>query len=210
MERPWFLAGNQADCDSLCDLLTLVQSNDMLVVEVGSYHGGSAVVIGQTIKGYGRLVCIEVNSVGCHYTHDVVKTRELDKTVVIRNAESVVASETFEDESITLVYLDANHVYPSIREDLRCWWPKVKQNGILCGHDCQFLVSTLLPNQRTLLRAWATCERCNKTALGDLPEYVKWWDYPNIHPGVILAVWEFFGDRASLVRPGSSIWYVRK
>lgn len=33
------------------------------------------------------------------------------------------------------VYIDANHAYQYVLDDLRMWWPKVKSGGVLAGHD---------------------------------------------------------------------------
>ncbi len=34
-----------------------------------------------------------------------------------------------------LIYLDGNHSFAGIREDIELWYPKVKPGGILAGHD---------------------------------------------------------------------------
>ena len=41
----------------------------------------------------------------------------------------------FNDQSLNFVYIDANHSYDSVLEDLNCWWPKLKRHGILFGDD---------------------------------------------------------------------------
>lgn len=45
------------------------------------------------------------------------------------------ASLSIEDNSLDFVYIDARHDYDSIKEDIRLWEPKVKQGGIIAGHD---------------------------------------------------------------------------
>ncbi len=40
-----------------------------------------------------------------------------------------------DDESLDLVYIDADHSYESTLEDIKMWKPKVRKGGILCGHD---------------------------------------------------------------------------
>ena len=57
-----------------------------------------------------------------------------DRAIMIR-ATSVIASEMFADESLDFVYIDANHAYEFVKEDIAKWWPKVKKGGWLCGHD---------------------------------------------------------------------------
>ena len=48
---------------------------------------------------------------------------------------SVEAAELFWDGYFDMVYLDANHGYEAVKEDIETWLPKVKQGGILGGHD---------------------------------------------------------------------------
>jgi len=48
---------------------------------------------------------------------------------------SVEASKDFEDESLDFVYIDGNHNFMSIAEDLYVWTPKVKKGGVISGHD---------------------------------------------------------------------------
>lgn len=53
---------------------------------------------------------------------------------VIRKT-SMEAVEDFEDESLDFVYIDANHEFRYIAEDLAEWTKKVKKGGIVSGHD---------------------------------------------------------------------------
>lgn len=48
---------------------------------------------------------------------------------------SVNAATRFADESLDWAFLDADHSYPSLNQDLPAWYPKVKPGGVLCGHD---------------------------------------------------------------------------
>lgn len=58
-----------------------------------------------------------------------------DPRVTILRKFSKDAVEQFQDESLDWVYIDANHGYDAIKEDLALWWPKVKKGGTLSGHD---------------------------------------------------------------------------
>ena len=57
-----------------------------------------------------------------------------NRAIMIR-ANSEKASEIFEDESLDFVYIDANHAYDYVVQDIQLWYPKVKPGGFLCGHD---------------------------------------------------------------------------
>lgn len=51
---------------------------------------------------------------------------------------SMDALEDFKDESLDFVYIDANHDFRYIAEDLSEWTKKVKKGGIVSGHDYFF------------------------------------------------------------------------
>lgn len=44
-------------------------------------------------------------------------------------------SRDFQDESLDIVYIDADHSYQGALKDLVTWFPKVKHGGIISGHD---------------------------------------------------------------------------
>jgi hypothetical protein len=48
---------------------------------------------------------------------------------------SVDASRHFEDGTFDWVFIDGNHSFEACLEDLRVWAPKVKDDGLICGHD---------------------------------------------------------------------------
>jgi len=57
-----------------------------------------------------------------------------DKIVLVTKP-SVFAATLFPDEFFDFVYIDANHDYEYVRQDIYSWWSKVKVGGILGGHD---------------------------------------------------------------------------
>jgi predicted O-methyltransferase YrrM len=50
---------------------------------------------------------------------------------------SLEAVNSFEDESVDFVFIDAAHDYESVKADIYAWWSKVKSGGILAGDDYQ-------------------------------------------------------------------------
>lgn len=53
---------------------------------------------------------------------------------LIKGPSSLVV-EQFKDESLDFVFIDGNHAYEYVVEDISRWSKKVRKGGIVCGHD---------------------------------------------------------------------------
>lgn len=120
-----------------------------IAVEVGSHQGVYAKEFLSKWKGE-KLFCIDPYIQG-YDPHDPAgapdRDRNPDKELLKRNLlpfkdryqlvelPSVEAAEFFEDLSLDFVYVDANHTYPAVKRDILAWWRKVKEGGLLAGHD---------------------------------------------------------------------------
>lgn len=49
--------------------------------------------------------------------------------------KSNLAHLDFENNSIDAIYIDGNHSYEAVMEDIKYWSPKVKQGGLIVGDD---------------------------------------------------------------------------
>lgn len=45
------------------------------------------------------------------------------------------AAKWVEDGSLDFVFIDGNHQYPDVKQDIEDWFPKVREGGIVSGHD---------------------------------------------------------------------------
>ena len=59
-----------------------------------------------------------------------------------------VDAAQFWREPIDFLYVDADHSYASVRDDLAAWWPRLRIGGLIAGDDYR---SSLYPG---LERAW--------------------------------------------------------
>lgn len=77
------------------------------------------------------------------YRDAVARLSPLNTTIVRKF--SADAAKDVADGSLDLVYIDANHVYDAVIEDLTLWSPKVRSGGLIAGHDFR-----VFPNKPTI------------------------------------------------------------
>jgi len=58
----------------------------------------------------------------------------LERVTFLQGASDSVAKR-FEDGSVDLVFLDADHSEDGVLRDLEAWLPKLRPGGIIAGHD---------------------------------------------------------------------------
>ena len=122
-------------------------------VEVGSWKGASAVYMGVEIINSGKeikLDCIdnwefsdEIYTSNADinlwkitaYNEFMENIKPLSNVVNYHKLNSIEGSKLYEDESLDFVFIDASHEYENIKNDLIHWYPKVKFNGVIAGHD---------------------------------------------------------------------------
>lgn len=68
-------------------------------------------------------------------------TEVLDGRAIIFRKPSIEATKEIPDWFIDFIYIDGSHLYADVKEDLKCFLPKLRANpfghetGLLCGHD---------------------------------------------------------------------------
>ena len=50
-------------------------------------------------------------------------------------ALSSEAVNRFEDESCDVVFIDMEHTYEAVKNDIKMWYKKIKPGGYIAGHD---------------------------------------------------------------------------
>ena len=118
------------------------------IVEIGSWKGKSsaymAVEIANSTKDI-EFYCVDTWEGSIEHTEEQkghnLYNKFLDNMRPVENyyfpikLNSIDASKKFKDNSLDFVFIDASHQYEDVKKDIISWLPKVKDGGIIAGHD---------------------------------------------------------------------------
>lgn len=116
---------------------TLSLPDKSLIVELGSLYGRSSALFSEIAQINDLdVICID-NFCGNSETEPYFRENILDR---YRNTKLIKATTDeavfeFSDETIDLLFIDANHQEDGILNDCKNYLPKVKHNGIVAFHD---------------------------------------------------------------------------
>jgi len=124
-----------------------------VLVEVGVYTGASVCFMAKELKKHKEdfdLYAIDIWYKAEETDYDDLRVdRSIWDAFYARMAEdkveglitplcltSVQAAKYFVDGSVDFVFIDADHSYEHVKEDIEIWLPKLrKAGGIIAGHD---------------------------------------------------------------------------
>ena len=117
------------------------------MIEIGSYMGESTMIfassgIFETIHSIEPHQGIEIFSEQYQYTwKDIEKEYKINtrhfNNIIHHKDFSYNVLDKFEDNSIDFIYIDADHTYESVKKDIESYLPKLKDGGVIGGHDYQ-------------------------------------------------------------------------
>lgn len=117
-------------------------------VEIGCLFGKSSCFLGVEIKNSGKRITLD-----CIDLWTGAKIREIapnvifqifNKNIAAAKIQDIVsakrmpsedASKLYENESIDFIFIDADHSYEGVLNDLNLWFPKLKKQRTIAGHD---------------------------------------------------------------------------
>lgn len=197
------------DLHSIEHLLYKLDKKPLNIAEIGARQGNSTSIFALYNKTYGGY------TVTCDpYNRDIkgnivdkkqeiptaffyhIKKLGLNEFITLEEKSSLELAKECQDNYFDLVFIDGCHIYKEVKQDIIAWLPKVKNGGIICGHDCEFLPKTEF--QKETIRS----------NMG-LSEGTTWdnIDMAIFHLGVGMAVAELL-PKSKIC--GDRIWYYKK
>ena len=116
-------------------LRLLSAKRNLVGCEVGVDGGHNALVM---------LVCLHIEKLYLiDYwknlrAYEEAKKRLVDfteRTVWLKKMSVDVTNEDIPRESLDFAYIDGGHTYDVVKMDLQNYWPRIKPDGMFCGHD---------------------------------------------------------------------------
>lgn len=138
----------------------------MLAVELGTYTGRSALAMLPTIaRAGGHLYCVDwfrgnvgvEAEIGPSYRdHDILAVLRknlaeagyLDRVTIVVDQTTPAArclAPRFDDQTVDVLFVDADHRYSAVKADLEAWLPKMRPGGLVFGHDFEAHLHELDP-----------------------------------------------------------------
>jgi len=130
----WSPLSYENKVDGLVDLAKKYITDKDFVVEVGSFSGVSSQVL--------ALHCKELHCIDPYHWEAVIEAEKMFDKMLLDYSNitkvkklSIEGSKDYADNSIDVVYIDGDHSYSSVVEDINAWKNKVKKGGYIAGHD---------------------------------------------------------------------------
>jgi predicted O-methyltransferase YrrM len=96
---------------------------------VDTFQGDSGSNDLKEIQAYKQV------NVSSMYEEFVANTNHLCEHLETIIGKSNEAAQLFEDNSVDVIFIDAGHSASAVLADLKAWYPKMRNNSIMSGHD---------------------------------------------------------------------------
>jgi predicted O-methyltransferase YrrM len=137
--------------------------NNARLAEVGIANGDSVIYLAQELKNLGKdfkIYAIDNMGYGGFFQmktiyENIIKSN-LGDYIEVMPYPSLECAKMFNDGFLDFVYIDSSHTYKETKQEVIEWYNKVKDEGILAGHDFNAdevnrAVSQIVP--KTFIRA---------------------------------------------------------
>jgi hypothetical protein len=130
----------------------------LIGVELGVFRGNFSKIILDNWGGTLYLIDVwrslsnrEYNDISNQQSPNEVYSKTIENISRYENRAFMLrmsgnkAVNLFQDYSLDFIYIDANHTYESVKQDVHLWYPKIRLGGMISGHD--YLPKHLFENE---------------------------------------------------------------
>jgi predicted O-methyltransferase YrrM len=115
------------------------------IVELGAYLGRSTVVLAASSNQPFTTIDTFLGSSEHHIDGKVIDTYPaflnrlqafgLEEKVTVKKQDVVIAAQDFKEDSVHLLFVDADHEYQAVCDQVQAWLPKMVAGGVIILHD---------------------------------------------------------------------------
>ena len=124
-------------------LRTLMNKKDLIGVEIGVSDGANAFNMLENLNikklylvdPYKNYAQFQKQEEWEKVAHELIDTKYKDKVEWIRLSSEEAVSKI--PDNLDFVYIDGDHSYEGVKLDTELYYPKVKINGLVAGHDAE-------------------------------------------------------------------------
>jgi hypothetical protein len=166
-----FMRSGDCELYEMCDFIKNNYQNNNNIVEIGSFQGESTTIFSKSFNN-AKIFAVDIWSsnyeldmvTGTNNTMDVednfdIVTKDYDNIIKIK-----MSSQDFSNvvNDIDFVYIDGDHSYEGVTNDIIKWKNKIKNGGYIGGHDYvedrQDLIRAIkenFPNDKINIFGWS-------------------------------------------------------
>ncbi len=134
----------------LCDYLRQIFGAPKVGCEVGVWRGDTTNALLRAFPDL-RLYAVDPwelgdpkNTTRCRVPEEHMRrarekffadTQWVGERLIAFHQTSLAGAARIFDSELDFAFIDGDHRYEAVRDDLHAWWPKIRVGGVLTGHD---------------------------------------------------------------------------
>ena len=130
------------DFRTFYDMMADLMPDDCRVAEIGVAAGASAIYMAYKLYSLGKKFSMYmVDNFEYGFLNQMKELYEniiksgLGEFITVVPYDSFKAADFFNGHSLDFVFIDSSHKYDETRGAIIYWYPKIKDNGYMGGHD---------------------------------------------------------------------------
>jgi len=140
-------------------------------LEVGSFFGKSTVAMAAVAKKVYAVDTFQEDPSNMGTQKDEITTLSgFQENIAeypnieyfVGYSQDILPTLSFE---VDLVFIDGDHSYEAVKDDILLSWPRLKMGGMFALHD--YYISGQSPRNEDIARAWAGVGKASKEIFGD-------------------------------------------